>query len=200
MKQITEKTKEPNQYITGNTIGYITDDGWEDPNPIELYRDFIPDKKHNKVTMINTGNHFLNILINNYIGTIFFKSSKEVKELLLKDATKRFQQDMIDKYGSLYNYELYRIKRMGLKTSNEYCIWKVNRMGFKSRYEYFEYRAKKSGFKSYTDRTLNNLQKRGFKTKKEYNTFLANRKGFKKYYQLLRHNKKLKKLKETQSD
>jgi hypothetical protein len=188
MKIITSNIP-PKQYICGNTVGYISEDGWEDSCPIELQNDFRKPIKFTKGKIIRTFNPFFNILINNYIGEIFFKVPRHIQTALLEDAVKSLKRDLILKYGSLYSYELQLLRKRGFKTSNEYSIATAKERGFVSRYDYFNYRAKILGFKNYDEQKIDRIKKRGFKDAKEYKHFLATAKGFKNYSQLCKFNK-----------
>ena len=125
----------------------------------------------------------------------------------MKDARDAFKADIIQKYGSYYNYkkylakkcgcdspyelELQRIKDIGFKTSNQYLKFLAKKKGFESLNDQKNHLAKKRGFKNEYDRDKNRILARGFKNESEYRNYLAHQKGFKNHYQYKKAKKTL---------
>jgi len=177
-----EKTK---QILKGNVVTYITEDGWEDPNPIDIsysYNIVYPKKRKSRFDCIYTNNVFFNVLINNYIGRkLFFKATKDIRKILLDEASRKFTIDMIRKHGSLYKYQQARIKR---RYGNNFTFGDYQNMisvsaGFKNRWDREMSRLRKRGIvKNYNERGLYFARKLGYKTRNDYYLALAKRQGY----------------------
>jgi len=187
---------ETKQIIKGGAVTYITEDGWEDPTLIEI--DINPIVRKTRAKTKNrryflVKNPFFRLLLNNgYIEPeFFFKSRRETKLILLQNASKRLQQDLINKYGSLYKAELSFLKRRGFKSSNEYHIYRAQLRGFKSRHDLFNFWARKQGFKNLYEQKLHNLRKKGFNSQRAYRQSLLDKNGLglRTFYQLGKYNK-----------
>ena len=178
-----EKTK---QIQEGNTIYYRDEQGWEDPIQIDISSRtniIYPKKRKCRFDCIYTNNPFFNILINNYLGRkFFFKQKQDIRKILLDEASQKFSEDMIRKFGSLYKYQQDRIKRKyGISfTYGDYQNMISVIAGFKNRWEREFQRGKKKGlWKDYNQRGLYFARKLGFKSRNEYALELAKRNGFK---------------------
>ena len=147
------------------------------------------------------------ILINKYIGKEVYNSvHPETRNILIQDAMKSFSREMIEKYGSFYNYFKSWCNRNGFKNPYEYhCFWVENntefenpnkyrdsiakKAGFKSRGDYQKHNAIKKGFKDLHDLHLSRLKERGFENQREYREMICKKYGLKTYTQVLKYNK-----------
>jgi hypothetical protein len=148
----------------------------------------------------------VSILVNQYIGKeVYSHSSKEIKYILISDAMRQFQLEMVQKFGSLRNYTLDWMKRNGFEndkeyvkylaetkgvdTNNEYQIVCAKEAGFKSRYDRMLKKAKEQGFVNLSEKYLKRFKERGFNSQREYRDFLCKKNGVNNYSQLLRIRK-----------
>lgn len=174
----------------------MKDNGWEDPNPIDItihsISRYAVKKKSLRPDTIMTGNRFFDCLINNYIGRRHFsKVSKGTKKILLDEAYRMFTIFLIRKYGSLHNYQKDRVRRRWNMTYCEYKDMLAGSLGYKNKNHQELERLKKKGLaRDYNSRALYYLKKRGFKTRNEYADFLARRKGYKDNAEFLREKRK----------
>ncbi len=163
------------------------DKGWEEPNPIDFsfnpYRVISYTKiKPLKNDTINTRCPHINALINNYIGRkFFFKSTKDIQKVLLDNAQKAMESYLKRKFGTLHNYQKYRIKRRWNLTYCQYKDMLAGSLGFKNKNHQELDRAKKRGVaKTYNQLQLYYVKKRGFKTRNDYAEFLKYKKDVSK--------------------
>ena len=122
---------------------------------------------------------FRDFLVKEYIGgwKIYYSYDLKTRYELMKDATQKFNLDMIMRYGSRANFERVFAKERGFKTYMDYRKWLLGIMGFKGFTEYNNYLAKTGGFKSQYDKIKAQIKKRKFKSFYEYYKFLAEKKG-----------------------
>lgn len=163
------------QKLINNVVYYKDNNGWEDPSPVDLgFQQFVKPKVifKNQGDTIVTKNRFFNTLINNFIGRrFFFKSSNSMRKILLDMASEKFEIHLINKYGSLHNYQKYRIKKRWGMTFCQYKNMMACSLGFKNKNDMQlqrMFKLRKIKKPTYTE--LNNYyaKKRGFKSAYEY--------------------------------
>lgn len=189
---MTKDHTEPMQILIGNSLTYITKDGWQDSSQILVGENEDGLHKGGRADKFYSENIWFSVLINKYLGLGYFKLSSNEQKAAFKQAAEKFKQDKILKHGSLYNYFLYRLKSRGFETENQYRKYMAKQLGFNSRYDLFNYWAKKKGFKSYYEQKLYNLKKRGFRNQKEYRDWLCKKHGVKNLDQLTKLRKEKK--------
>ena len=86
---------ETKQIQQGNIISYVTEDGYEDPQQIDLSYSQIykPSRRKTRFDRVFTNNVFFNVLINNYIGRKhFFKQKKDIQKIFWMKQLRNFKQ------------------------------------------------------------------------------------------------------------
>lgn len=133
----------------------IENDGWEDPNPIDLsYREF-PTKRSFQYEEKPKEPYFKNpaiaFFVKSLIGYSVFKNmSKETQEFLINQAFQEIKKWKVDTFGSERNYQEWWAKKRGFKTYREYTKRRIKNSGFKDEAEYqrFLYHYKKGHCKT----------------------------------------------------
>jgi len=134
---------------------------------------------------------FRNFLIMNIIGNENFKVVRpQTRGILILDAIKQLNQELIQKYGTMHNYHKQWCKKNGFESVNKYKIYLAKEAGFNSRWErniynfkkkypnmknwqeFLDTRAKEEGFNSHCEKAyLRKLKRLGFESKKDYLEF-----------------------------
>lgn len=151
----------------------------------------------------------VHFFIERYVGReLYYQCDPESRKILFADAVKQFQLDMIQKFGTLRNYQKHWLKEqgfnsdkeyienylapsVGVKTYHEYQTVMAKKSGFKNRYDRMLQKAKSNGFTSLHELYLLRYEKRGFSSQKEYRDFLCKKWGVDNYSQLTKLKRKL---------
>lgn len=107
------------------------------------------------------------------------------KYIMIKDELEIFKKDIINKYGSNYEYLKDWAKRRGYKNLNEYRLELIKNLGYESIHQYEDALARKRGFKNSSELTKISQKKcaieAGYNTRVNYENFLAKKRGFESY-------------------
>lgn len=127
-----------------------TEEGWEDPNPIDTtYREHIVKRtfQEKRIKAPYYKNPAIAFYIKNIIG---FENWKELRDetrdfLLREDVWKQLKLWKIQNFGSEIAYKNYWARKKGFKNAKEYHLFCIKERGFKDGAEYqrFLYRKRK---------------------------------------------------------